>query len=251
MCGALSCGWPPAGTQLLRYHCLMRDTLLLLLVCFATAAAAQPQTTHETLDAVWSRRTLRHFVHPLEVNSINGPLQSASCDQIYRDLTDVLVQLGARQRDIRIDQRGCHVPAPLRSMDATFRALTPLDPTAKPAPRQVVQAHWKIVALKGDCVYLKYITHTVLPLFATRNNQGHPALRLRSAGRRAVYAGAGGGTLISIQQALERLAGNPIFRVLRRLDPQAVGGPPLASGNFRRAAIVDTETTGMDPQESR
>jgi DNA polymerase-3 subunit epsilon len=54
--------------------------------------------------------------------------------------------------------------------------------------------------------------------------------------------------VISTEEAVARLAADPNFRVLRRLDPASVGGPPLTSGNIRRGAIVDTETTGMDPQ---
>jgi DNA polymerase-3 subunit epsilon len=54
--------------------------------------------------------------------------------------------------------------------------------------------------------------------------------------------------LISIEQALARLAADPDYRVLKRLDPAAVGGPPLTSGSVRRAAIVDVETTGLDSQ---
>jgi DNA polymerase III subunit epsilon len=44
----------------------------------------------------------------------------------------------------------------------------------------------------------------------------------------------------------QQLAANPDYRVLRRLDPQYAGGPPITSGKTRRAAIVDVETTGTD-----
>ena len=43
------------------------------------------------------------------------------------------------------------------------------------------------------------------------------------------------------------LAADPNFRVLRRLESTYAGGPVLATGDIRRAAIVDVETTGMDP----
>jgi hypothetical protein len=52
----------------------------------------------------------------------------------------------------------------------------------------------------------------------------------------------------SITEALERLKNHTDYRILKRLDPEAVGGPALGSGVIRRAAIVDTETTGMDPK---
>lgn len=53
---------------------------------------------------------------------------------------------------------------------------------------------------------------------------------------------------VSVAEALACLENNADFRILRRLDPEAVGGPPLTAGNIRRAAIVDSETTGMDAQ---
>ena len=42
-----------------------------------------------------------------------------------------------------------------------------------------------------------------------------------------------------------RLAGHPDYRVVRRL--QAAERPALVSKLVRRAALVDTETTGTDP----
>jgi DNA polymerase-3 subunit epsilon len=44
-----------------------------------------------------------------------------------------------------------------------------------------------------------------------------------------------------------RLTAHPDYRVLRRLQPDFAGGPALVGGRVRRAAIVDVETTGMDP----
>ena len=52
----------------------------------------------------------------------------------------------------------------------------------------------------------------------------------------------------SVTEALACLKNHVDYRVLMRLDPEAVGGPALAAGTVRRAAIVDTETTGMDPK---
>jgi DNA polymerase-3 subunit epsilon len=44
---------------------------------------------------------------------------------------------------------------------------------------------------------------------------------------------------------------HPDYRVLKRLDPESVGGPALTEGTVRRAAIIDTETTGMDSKVDR
>ena len=47
------------------------------------------------------------------------------------------------------------------------------------------------------------------------------------------------------------LAEHPDYRVLRRLNPSYAGGPKIIEGTVRRAAIVDVETTGMDPEVDR
>jgi DNA polymerase III subunit epsilon len=54
--------------------------------------------------------------------------------------------------------------------------------------------------------------------------------------------------LISPEQAVARLASDPDYRVLKRLDPASVGGAPLRGGAVWRAAIIDVETTGLDSQ---
>jgi len=56
---------------------------------------------------------------------------------------------------------------------------------------------------------------------------------------------------LSAEAAAALLSAHADYRILRRLDPNAVGGPPLTKGTVRRAAIIDTETTGMDPKEDR
>jgi DNA polymerase-3 subunit epsilon len=55
----------------------------------------------------------------------------------------------------------------------------------------------------------------------------------------------------SVTEALECLKNHADYRILKRLDPEAVGGPALGSVVIRRAAIIDTETTGMDPKADR
>src|ERR1035438_10633352 len=56
---------------------------------------------------------------------------------------------------------------------------------------------------------------------------------------------------ISVDDAVARLMEHPDYRVLKRLDPESVGGPALTQGTVRRAAIIDTETTGMDSKTDR
>src|ERR1039458_5331992 len=56
---------------------------------------------------------------------------------------------------------------------------------------------------------------------------------------------------ISVDDAVARLMEHPDYRVLKRLDPGSLGGPALTQGTVRRAAIIDTETTGMDSKVDR
>jgi DNA polymerase III subunit epsilon len=50
-----------------------------------------------------------------------------------------------------------------------------------------------------------------------------------------------------VEALAEQLRSQPNYRVLRRVDAGYSGGSPL-TGTVRRAAIIDTETTGMDPE---
>jgi DNA polymerase-3 subunit epsilon len=56
---------------------------------------------------------------------------------------------------------------------------------------------------------------------------------------------------IAVDDAVARLMEHPDYRVLKRLDPDSVGGPALTQGTVRRAAIIDTETTGMNSKTDR
>lgn len=51
----------------------------------------------------------------------------------------------------------------------------------------------------------------------------------------------------ALEDAALLLHGHPDYRVLKRLDPSSVGGKALFGDGIRVAAIIDTETTGMDP----
>lgn len=48
-----------------------------------------------------------------------------------------------------------------------------------------------------------------------------------------------------------RLASHPDYRILRRLPSDYAGGPAINLDTVRRAAIVDTETTGTDPTKDQ
>ncbi len=119
--------------------------------------------------AIWAPRQLLHFTHPLVVNSETMGLREASCDQLYQDARSLLLQLGARASDIRIDQRGCHAFTKEKSIDVKFAVPVLPDSPGTRAAGPEFEAHWQTVALKGNCAFLQYATRTVLPLFTARN----------------------------------------------------------------------------------
>jgi hypothetical protein len=94
---------------------------------------------------------------------------SGTCDQTYDLLRVTLLRLGARARDLDIDERNCPAPNGAASLDATFFVLVPSDATAQNAAGALVEAHWQTLELKGNCVVIAYFTRKILPLFSTRN----------------------------------------------------------------------------------
>jgi hypothetical protein len=148
----------------------MRTRILLLIATAGLGASAAVAAADSVQTAVWEPRTLRHFTLPLVVNSENGPLQMASCDQIYDEAKLLLLQLGARASDIRADLRGCYAYTIERSIDLTFSVLVPTaqtTPTTTNARGPLVEAHWKTVLLKGNCRLLEDATKKIVPLFST------------------------------------------------------------------------------------
>jgi hypothetical protein len=92
-----------------------------------------------------------------------------TCDQTYDLLRVTLLRLGARARDLNIDERNCPAPNGAASLDATFSVLVPADGKAQSAGGAAVDAHWETVELRGNCVVIAYFTRKILPLFSTRN----------------------------------------------------------------------------------
>jgi hypothetical protein len=148
----------------------MRTRLLLIVAAVSLGASATVSAADSNQTAVWEPRTLRNFTLPLVVNSENGPLQMASCDQIYDEAKLLLLQLGARASDIRADLRGCYAYTIQRSIDVMFSALVPATPAAQAknhASGPLVEAHWKTVLIKGNCRLLEDATKKLLPSFTT------------------------------------------------------------------------------------
>ncbi len=147
----------------------MRTRLLLLIAAAGLVASVAVAADDSSQSAVWEPRTLRHFTLPLVVNSETGPLQEASCDQIYTEAKILLLQLGARASDIRADLRGCYAYTIDRTIDLTFSVLVPTTQTANKTPGPIIEAHWKTVLLKGNCHLLEDATKKIVPLFTTSN----------------------------------------------------------------------------------
>jgi hypothetical protein len=152
----------------------MRKPLLILiaaagLIAFATAESASASTVaaptaESPQGAVWAPRKLVNFAPPY----------IHSCDRLYEKLRFVLLQLGARDSDLQIDQRTCLAGSPIPSVDATFSVLAPTNGPGSTAAAAAVPANWQTVELRVgdvgvfDCAYLKYVTAKILPLFSTK-----------------------------------------------------------------------------------
>jgi hypothetical protein len=145
----------------------MRTRLLMLTAAVGIVAAAAVAAADVTQTAVWEQRTLQNFTLPLVVNSENGALQPASCDQLYTAAKLLLLQLGARESDMRVDQRGCQAYTTTRSIDVIFWALALAKDTTSNTAGPLIAAHWETVRLSGNCSVLQEATRKILPLLAT------------------------------------------------------------------------------------
>jgi hypothetical protein len=145
----------------------MRTRYLTVLAAVGLTASAVAAAADANQTAVWEQRTLRNFTLPLIANSETGPLREASCDQLYVAAKVLLLQLGARSSDMRVDQRGCQAYTTIPNIDVTFWALAPATEAKKKTAGPVVEAHWETVQLRGNCVVLQEATKIMLPLFAT------------------------------------------------------------------------------------
>ncbi len=122
-------------------------------LALALPAAADPDSSQS---ATWAPRKV-HIVF------------RGTCDQTYDLLRATLLRLGARARDLEIDQRTCPAPNGAASLDATFSVLVPTDATGPSAGGESVQAQWQTIELRGNCIVMAYFTRRILPLFSTRN----------------------------------------------------------------------------------
>jgi hypothetical protein len=128
--------------------------------------------TGEGTFALWTDKEL-NFVYM-------GFTTHYSCDGLRDKMRDVLLDLGADKKTLKVTELGCTspygAPDPFPGVRVKLRVLQPgWDDKQNPVP-----AHWQPVDLKlrdsfwndsGECELIEQIKQKVLPLFATRNVQ--------------------------------------------------------------------------------
>jgi hypothetical protein len=133
--------------------------------------AAETAATGEGTFALWTDKELT-FVYL-------GFTTKYSCDGLRDKMRDVLLNLGADKKSLKVNELGCTSatgrPDPFPGVRAKMRVLQPgWDDKQNP-----VAAHWQPVDLKlnsfvidsGECELMEQIRQKVLPLFAVRNVQ--------------------------------------------------------------------------------
>ena len=142
------------------------------------ALAACAAGAAESQSAVWTEKEVT-FVY-------QGFTTRYSCDGLRDKVRDVLLDLGAEKKSLKVMQLGCSSPSgrpdPFPGVRVKMSVLQPaggsadgkaVDDKAVPIP-----AHWKPVDLKlrnsfstdsGECELVEQIKQKFVPLFATRN----------------------------------------------------------------------------------
>lgn len=154
---------------------------MILLGVIAVALGARPAaaaTEHREV-AEWKAHELR-FVYM-------GFTTHYSCEGLRDNLRSVLLQLGARQSDLRVRPFGCTRglgrPEPSPGVIANFSSLelSREHATARTSAPEIA-AEWQTVELKlgkdvrdhaGQCELVEQVRQKVLPLFVFRNLEFH------------------------------------------------------------------------------
>lgn len=144
--------------------------VLALLACSSTWA----DSADGGQSAVWTQKEFR-FVY-------QGFTTKYSCDGLRDKMRTILLELGARKKDLKIYESGCAarsgVPDPFPGVSVTMSVLVPADSSAAAGGEAPVASHWKAVKLKldssslseaGECELVEQVKQKVLPLFTTRN----------------------------------------------------------------------------------
>jgi hypothetical protein len=135
-------------------------------------AAAGQVATDGSQPAVWTQKELT-FVY-------QGFTTKYSCDGLRDKMRGVLLQLGAKKKDLKVNEYGCTSsfgrPDPFPGVQIKMSVLQPAAADSKQPP---VGAHWTPVDLKlpdstfsndsGECELVEEIRAKILPSFTTRD----------------------------------------------------------------------------------
>jgi hypothetical protein len=140
-----------------------------LFVC----TAAWADSTDGGQSAVWAQKEFQ-FVY-------QGVTTKYSCDGLRDKMRSILLEFGARKKDLKISDWGCAgrsgVPDPFPGVAVKMSVLVPADGAGASGER-ALPSHWQAVKLKldssslseaGECELVEQVKQKVLPLFTTRN----------------------------------------------------------------------------------
>jgi hypothetical protein len=138
-------------------------------------AAQAPASGAES--AVWVKKKM-HFI-------FQGFTAVYSCEGLEDDMRTVLLQLGARQSDMKLQQINCgsgfNLPEPNPGLTGTFYVLEPASSAAGDNAQPgagAVQAQWQTVNVRltrdarlqaGQCELIDQVKAKILPLFPARD----------------------------------------------------------------------------------
>jgi hypothetical protein len=138
------------------------------------SAAAWADSTDGGQSAVWTQKEFK-FIY-------QGFTTKYSCDGLHDKMRRILLELGARKKDLKIGEWGCSgrsgLPDPFPGVIVKMSVLVPADGAAAPGAEPAVPSHWRALNLKldnsslaeaGECELVEQVKQQVLPLFSTRN----------------------------------------------------------------------------------
>jgi hypothetical protein len=133
----------------------------------AVAAAVAPDETESIQIGKWAPRSLQNV--PVRFYDHGLSSRGDRCDYATHVVRNILVQLGARASDFRVD--ACHLDRDKPTVDVTFSVLVPAD--KNDSSEAIVVAHWQVHEWKGElnCLDIGYIAQNILPLFSTKGVQ--------------------------------------------------------------------------------
>jgi hypothetical protein len=162
-------------SQTIRVLCAAMAAGLGLSAAYATDIAAVPALSVAPPAAHWVERKLDY--------TYMGFTDHFSCDGLRDTVRDILLALGARRQDLKVQSHGCarlEGPEPFPGVAATFSVLVPVTPDeiGKVGTTTVQATRWQTVDLvkrtrsgqnQAPCELLEQLKDKALPLFTNRN----------------------------------------------------------------------------------